>query len=62
MCEHKWVYQMSDYNCEKAGYYNYEYSRIDTYYCEKCCETKEKIAKMETKDINKGVPTWWKQK
>lgn len=60
MCEHKWVYQMSDYICEKVGYYRYEYSRIDTYYCEKCCETKEKIAKMESKDINSGTPTWWK--
>ena len=60
MCEHKWVYQMSDYICEKVGYYRYEYSRIDTYYCKKCCEIKEKIAKMESKDINSGTPTWWK--
>lgn len=60
MCEHKWVYQMSDYICEKVGYYRYEYSRIDTYYCEKCCELKENIAKMESKDINSGTPTWWK--
>lgn len=60
MCEHKWVYQMSDYICEKVGYYRYEYSRIDTYYCERCCEIEEKVAKMESKDINSGTPTWWK--
>ena len=35
MCEHKWIYQMSDYKCEKVGYYAYEYMRVDTYYCEK---------------------------
>lgn len=60
MCEHRWVYQMSDYTQEKVGYYSYKYARIDTYYCEKCCEIKEKIAKMETKDITNGLPAWYR--
>lgn len=60
MCVHKWIYQTSDYKCEKEGYYVNKYSKIDTYYCEKCCETKEKIAKVERRDINQGVPYWWK--
>ena len=50
----------SDYTQEKVGYYSYKYARIDTYYCEKCCEIKEKIAKMETKDITNGLPVWYR--
>lgn len=60
MCDHKWIYQMSDYISEKVSYYSNEYSRIDTYYCEKCCETKEKITKMELRNVNNGKPLWWK--
>lgn len=59
MCEHKWIYQTSDYKCDRANYIK-KFSRIDTYYCEKCCEVKEKIAKVECKYINDGVPYWWK--
>lgn len=60
MCEHKWIYQMSNYESVKVGYYTCEYSRIDTYYCEKCCEIKEKVNKCEAKDIKEGKPYWWK--
>lgn len=54
MCEHKWVYQMSDYKCEKEGYYIKKFSRIDTYYCEKCCEVKEKNSKGRNKRYKSG--------
>lgn len=60
MCEHKWVYQMSDYECEANGYYSKQYCRTDIYYCEKCCETKDIVAKIECRDIKDGEPSWWK--
>lgn len=60
MCEHKWVYQTSDYRCEKEGYYTNKYSRVDTYYCEKCCKVKDKTNEIEIRDINNGKPSWWR--
>lgn len=54
-CEHQWVFQCSDYKMER-GTYNSEYSRIDTYYCEKCCEQKEIVAKQ---DCCREWPYWY---
>lgn len=34
MCEHKWVFQGSDYKYS-LGHCNDTYERIDTYYCER---------------------------
>lgn len=51
---------MSDYECEKEGYYSNKYSRTDTYYCEKCCDTKEIVSRLECRDVSNGIPGWWK--
>lgn len=29
MCEHKWVYQMSNYKCEKVGYTVFNYCNFN---------------------------------
>ena len=47
-CEHKWIFQRSDFSQERAGYSNYHFKRIDTYFCEKCLEVKEIIGKEES--------------
>lgn len=55
-CEHKWVYQVSDYKFE-SGRHNNTFMRIDTYYCEKCLEIKDVITKQEDSYIK---PYWYK--
>ena len=54
-CEHKWVYQCTDYKYDRGGYGN-QYTKIDTYYCEKCLERKEIIAKDE---YSREIPYWY---
>jgi hypothetical protein len=56
-CEHKWVYQGSDYYYSLNGVYNGTFKKIDTYYCEKCLEIKEIVTKEE--DCT-GRPYWYK--
>lgn len=57
MCEHKWIFQESAYRREPSSGYNDLYERIDTYFCEKCLETKEIVAKHE---YSRGKPYWYK--
>lgn len=59
MCEHKWVFQDSAYSFEyrRGSSGQDHYKRIDTYFCEKCLETKEIVAKDE---YSRGRPYWWK--
>lgn len=66
MCNHKWVYQASDYKkTHIRGVCYYNFKRIDTYYCEKCCEVKEKVTKDEYRNYfkydNESLPYWWKK-
>lgn len=56
-CNHKWVFQDSIYYCQYSCYGNSEYKRIDTYYCEKCLEQKEILAKCE---CSREKPYWYK--
>lgn len=42
-CEHKWIFQRSDFKKEKGGLDKYQ--RIDTYFCEKCLEIRELVSK-----------------
>ncbi|NFI05962.1 beta-glucosidase [Clostridium botulinum] len=56
MCEHKWIFQESYYKHE-FGNFNDLYERIDTYFCEKCLEQKEIVAKHE---YRRGKPYWYK--
>lgn len=55
-CEHKWVYQCTDYKCDRGGYAS-QYTKIDTYYCERCLEQKEIIAK----DVSSREKPYWYQ-
>lgn len=57
-CEHKWVFQGSDYEHIYHSYGRVEYKRIDTYYCEKCLEYKEITAKYECSNER---PYWFKE-
>lgn len=61
MCEHKWIYQGSDYKERRMGHLSYELSRIDTYYCEKCLEIKEINSKKEEIYRGDSYPYWWKK-
>ena len=60
MCEHEWVFQESVYHFEhgRGPSGQDRYQRIDTYYCNKCLETKEKITKDEW---SRERPCWWKK-
>jgi hypothetical protein len=55
-CEHKWVFQTSDYKITEGNYYNNAYYRIDTYFCEKCLKIKEIEAKYES---GRNTPYWY---
>lgn len=59
MCEHKWVFQNSVYSFEygRSPSDQDHYKRIDNYYCEKCLEFKEVVAKDEW---SRERPYWWK--
>ena len=57
LCEHKWVFQESSYK-HSFGNCNDVFERIDTYYCEKCLEQKEIIAKQESA---RSSPYWYKR-
>ena len=57
MCEHKWVFQESSYSRSSGGY-NDTFDRIDSYYCEKCLELKEKNTKHENA---RCTPYWYKK-
>lgn len=57
-CQHKWVFQRSDYDYRYNTYGNSEYKRYDTYYCEKCLEIKEVLAKYE---CSRERPYWYKE-
>ena len=56
-CEHKWVFQGSDYEKRERNRYENIYKKIDTYYCEKCLEIKEIISKDENSEKK---PYWYK--
>lgn len=68
-CEHNWIYQNTSKKCSTSGYENYyaNFSRIDRYYCSKCCEIKE-LTKNESVSLPFGgirhpeafAPTWYK--
>lgn len=58
MCEHKWNFQGSDYK-RTNGTYNDTFTKIDIYYCEKCLERKEIIAKHES---SRYEPYWYGNK
>lgn len=60
-CEHKWFFQGSDYEERQQGHSTYEVSRIDTYYCEKCLERREVVAKQETVYRGDSYPYWFKK-
>ena len=57
MCEHKWIFQESAYKHELSSGYSDLYERIDNYFCEKCLDQKEIIAKHE---YSRGKPYWYK--
>ena len=55
-CEHKWVYMDTKKHYDSAGYgYNIEYTRVDNFHCEKCCEVNSRIRK-ETCRVE---PDWY---
>ena len=56
-CEHKWVFQRSDFQRDKRSQYKDFFKRIDTYYCEKCLEVREVVAREE--DMFSGKPYWF---
>lgn len=60
-CEHKWVFQGSDYKEQQVGAIKYEVTRIDTYYCENCLERREVISKSEIVRIGDPYPYWFKR-
>lgn len=59
-CEHKWFFQGSDYKEEQKRNRTCELSRIDTYYCEKCLERREVVAKKDTIYVGDPLPYWFK--
>lgn len=53
-CNHKWIHLSTHYQQSSAGY-NTEYIRLDVFFCEKCCETKE----VEKREYSRERPLWW---
>ena len=49
VCNHKWVFQLSNDSTISKGNIPYYY-RTDTYYCKKCLVIKEFIVKVKTKN------------
>lgn len=53
-CQHKWMY----FDTKKyydVGDFNTKFTRIDNFYCEKCCETKTKVIE----DYCRKEPDWY---
>lgn len=57
-CEHKWVFQRSDYQYIYSPYGIDEYRRYDTYYCEKCLKISELLAASQN---SRERPYWYKE-
>lgn len=68
-CEHNWVFQENSKKSSITGYEHYSaiFTRIDRYYCSRCCEIKE-IEKKESvslpfggiRNIQSFAPVWFK--
>lgn len=53
-CKHKFIFIESVYK-RVYGYYNYNYIRIDRFYCEKCLEEKEN----RKNEYSRETPEWY---
>lgn len=53
-CLHKWIHLDTKKNYENRDF-NTRFTRIDNFYCEKCCEIKSKI----TEDCCRTEPDWY---
>lgn len=57
-CDHKFVHLNTICNYEYAGYKNSYFSRIDTFFCQKCLQYKEK----KFQSSGEKYPEWWIEK
>lgn len=53
-CSHKWVHMDTKKHYDSAGY-NIEYTRVDNFHCEKCCEVKSNVRKETCRE----EPDWY---
>ncbi len=54
-CVHKWVFMESNKFSEYRGNRNYNYTKIDRFYCEKCLKTKE----VKHEETSYERPDWY---
>lgn len=57
-CEHKWAHLSTHYERKSNGYV-IQYIRLDTFFCESCCETKD-VKREGTGYSEDPEPIWWK--
>lgn len=58
-CEHKWVLLSTHYDKKRYNTYDCKYIRVDRFFCEKCCVTKD-VQQDEVCYSDDGEPIWWK--
>lgn len=54
-CEHKYIHFDTKKNVVSAGPYQREWTRVDQFFCEHCCDTK--IVRKE--EYNRDMPEWY---
>ena len=57
-CEHKWAHLSTHYACESNNY-AVTYTRVDVFFCELCCETKD-VKRGGTEYSGDPEPIWWR--
>lgn len=55
MCEHKYIHFDTKKRQEAAGPYQSKYTRIDQFFCEKCCDTRL----VRSEEYSRDKPEWY---
>lgn len=54
-CEHKYIHLDTKKNVVSAGPYQREWTRVDQFFCEHCCD----ILLVRKKDYDRDMPEWY---
>jgi len=56
-CSHKWVHRETIRKKKPNGRYNFIFTKIDYYFCEKCLDEKEKCKSADC--MEESPPEWY---